>query len=62
MIIGAAWIKESNGKKYFSCKLNFVPTGWDGSFAMFKNDKKESDNHPDYNMVYSERKKDDIPI
>ena len=64
MNIGACWLKESNGKKYMSCKINAVPLNWDGSFALFKNERKEAENHPDYNIVYSEKKKeyDDIPI
>ena len=65
MNIGAAWKKESNGKKYLSCKMNALPLNWDGNFAMFVNERKESDNHPDYHIVASEkgeRKKDDMPF
>jgi uncharacterized protein (DUF736 family) len=51
MIIGAAWLKEKDGKKYMSCQIE-VP-GMDISFALFKNDKKDKDNQPDYHIVWS---------
>lgn len=51
MNIGACWIKEKDGKRYFSCSINYIPTNWDGHCAIFKNENKEKDNHPDYNIV-----------
>lgn len=57
MNIGAAWVKEtSDGKKYFSCQIQ-VP-GMTLNFAIFKNEKKEKDNQPDYNIIWSPQKKD----
>lgn len=55
MVIGAVWLKEKDGKKFFSCQIE-VP-GLHLNFAIFKNDKKEKDNQPDYNIVWSPPKK-----
>jgi uncharacterized protein (DUF736 family) len=45
--IGGAWVKESKaGNKYLSIKFN------DGSYgAMFKNEKKQSENSPDWRII-----------
>lgn len=72
MNIGACWIKEKDGKRYFGCMMNFIPTNWDGHFAIFKNDNKEKETHPDYSIVAGGSKKkvektdddfqDDVPF
>lgn len=51
MKIGALWLKEKDGKKYFSGKIE-VP-GLDLQFAVFKNEEKNKENQPDYNIVWS---------
>ena len=56
MNIGACWIKEKDGKNYMSCQIR-VP-GMDLNFAIFKNEKKEKENQPDYNIVWSPPRKD----
>lgn len=50
--IGALWLKEKNGRKYFSGVVE--PNGKDGPklrVMVFKNEKKDSDKHPDYRIV-----------
>jgi hypothetical protein len=50
--------------------MNFIPTNWDGHFAIFKNDNKEKETHPDYSIVAGGSKKkvekddfqDDVPF
>ena len=55
MIIGAAWIKKGkDDKNYLSCQIE-VP-GMEISFALFKNDKKEKENQPDYHVVWSKKR------
>jgi uncharacterized protein (DUF736 family) len=56
MIIGAAWLKEKDGKKYYSCQIR-VP-GLDLNFAIFKNEKKEKENQPDYQIIWSPPRKE----
>jgi len=57
MNIGACWLKETkDGKKYFSGQIQ-VP-GLSLNFAIFKNEKKDKDNQPDYNIVWSPPRKD----
>ena len=52
--IGALWQKKSQeGKVFLSGVLNDLRG--DIYIAVFKNDRKESDNQPDYNIVLSER-------
>ena len=54
--IGALWLKQSqDGKQYLSGVIQDI--SGDINIAVFKNDKKESDKHPDYNIVLSERPK-----
>ena len=56
MQIGSAWKKEKDGKSYLSCVIQ-VPFLGELNFAMFRNDKKEKDNQPDYMIVWSMKKK-----
>ena len=70
--IGALWIRKSqDGMTFLSGVLQDL--GGDINIAVFKNDKKEVDKQPDYNIVLSERPKpapqvegapgpDDIPF
>ncbi|MCR4342558.1 MAG: DUF736 domain-containing protein [Patescibacteria group bacterium] len=70
--IGALWIKKSqDGRNYLSGVIQDL--SGDINIAVFKNDKKEADKQPDYNIVLSERSKpapqvegapgpDDIPF
>lgn len=51
--IGALWIKESKGIKYLSGVLNDLRG--DIPIAVFKNDRKEKENQPDYNIVVLEQ-------
>ncbi len=54
--IGALWIRETQeGKKFMSGLIETL--NGDVKIAVFKNDKKEKENHPDYNIVLSERQK-----
>lgn len=73
MKIGAAWVRKTqDGKNYLSCTIQ-EPFQEPKNFALFKNEQKEKDNQPDYNIVWSENPKpkqgyqsdpfdDDIPI
>jgi uncharacterized protein (DUF736 family) len=56
MNIGSCWLKEKNGKKYFSCQIS-IPFLGDMNFAIFKNEKKEKENQPDYQIVWSAPRK-----
>lgn len=56
MKIGALWLKEKDGKKYFSGKIE-VP-GLDLQLAIFRNEDKQKENQPDFNIVWSPPKKD----
>lgn len=54
--IGALWIRETQeGKKFMSGLIETL--NGDVQIAVFKNDKKEKENQPDYNIVLSERSK-----
>lgn len=51
--IGALWLKTSqDGKKFMSGVLEGL--GGDIQIVVFKNDKKEKENQPDYNIMRSE--------
>ncbi|MFH1052777.1 MAG: hypothetical protein V1779_17795 [bacterium] len=53
--IGALWSRKSNdGKTFLSGMLNDL--SGDIQIAVFKNDRKEKDNQPDYNIVLSEKR------
>lgn len=56
MVIGGAWLKEKDGKKYYSCQIT-IPFFGALNFAIFKNEKKEKENQPDYQIVWSLPKK-----
>ena len=70
--IGALWIKQTqDGRNYLSGVIQDL--SGDINIAVFKNDKKEADKQPDYNIVLSEKSKpvpqveggpgpDDIPF
>jgi uncharacterized protein (DUF736 family) len=54
--IGALWVRTTQeGKKYMSGVLNDLRG--DISIAVFKNDRKEKENQPDYNIIISEKDK-----
>ncbi|MBI2046506.1 MAG: DUF736 family protein [Parcubacteria group bacterium] len=54
--IGALWVRETQeGKKFMSGLIETL--NGDVQIAVFKNDKKEKENQPDYNIVLSERAK-----
>lgn len=55
--IGALWLRTSNdGKTFMSGVLNDL--AGDISIAVFKNDRKEKDNQPDYNIVLSDKREE----
>ena len=55
--IGALWLKETkDGKKYMSGVLEDIRG--EIRIAVFRNDRKEKDNHPDYQIVLSEERKE----
>ncbi len=54
--IGALWLRQTqDGIKYFSGVIQDL--SGDINIAVFRNDKKEKDNQPDYNIVLSEKPK-----
>ena len=54
--IGALWIRKSqDGKTFLSGVIQDL--SGDINIAVFKNDRKEADNQPDYNIVLSEKPK-----
>ena len=57
MNIGALWLKEKDGKKYFSGQIEFPGTKL--NFAVFKNEKKDKPSQPDYKIVWSPPKNGD---
>lgn len=47
--VGAFWIKEKNGRKYFSGKLDkALPAGT--QLFVYKNDHKSESKHPDHTL------------
>ena len=53
--IGALWSKKtSEGKEYFTGVINDLRG--DIQIVIFKNDKKENENQPDYDILLSEAK------
>lgn len=55
--IGALWLKESkDGKKYFSGVLEDLRG--EIRIAVFKNDRKEKENQPDYQIIVSEERRE----
>jgi len=58
-VIGALWLRETKERKQFmSGVLNDL--GGDIQIAVFRNDRKDKDNQPDYQIVRSEKKEDRI--
>jgi len=57
--IGALWLKEKDGKKYFSGVLEDMRG--DIRIVIFKNDKKEQEKQPDYNILLSEDRREEKP-
>lgn len=58
--IGALWVRETQeGKKFMSGLIETL--NGDVQIAVFKNDKKEKENQPDYNIVLSERSQANKP-
>ena len=59
--IGALWLKEfekdGQKKKMFSGELDLGALGTVG-IAVFKNEKKDKENQPDYKIVLSEKPKE----
>lgn len=56
MKIGGAWKKQTkDGKTFLSVSIT-IPLFGNVNFAIFPNDKKEKDNHPDYNVVWGDKK------
>ena len=54
--IGALWIRKSqDGKTFLSGVIQDL--SGDINIAVFKNDRKEAENQPDYNIVLSEKSK-----
>lgn len=53
--IGALWMKEGKKDKYMSGVIKV--DGQEIKIVVFKNDRKESDKHPDYNIMLSEERK-----
>lgn len=55
--IGALWLKETkDGKKYFSGVLEDMRG--EIRIAIFKNDRKEKENQPDYQIIVSEERRE----
>ena len=53
--IGALWLKEKNGHKYLSGKIN-------GEYVVvFKVKEKRSDKSPDYRVLRSQKREDATP-
>ena len=59
-IIGALWKRQTqDGKTYLTGVLNDL--GGDIQIAVFTNDRKEKENHPDYRIVLSEKRTQQEP-
>jgi len=54
--IGALWVREANGKKFWSGVLKDL--GGDINIVVFPNEKKEKENQPDLNIILSEERKE----
>ena len=58
--VGALWLKEKNGKKFFSGSLELE--GKEGPklrVFVFRNEKKDSAKHPDYRVVLADDEEDE---
>ncbi len=55
--IGALWLRETkDGKKYMSGVLEDIRG--EIRIAVFRNDRKEKENHPDYQIIVSEERRE----
>ena len=47
--VGALWLKEKDGKRFFSGKMEFeLPAG--ATVLIYRNDRKQQEKHPDYTI------------
>jgi len=51
--VGVGWLKQKDGKPWMSCLIPMLGMKSDLNFALFENDKKTEDKHPDYNIAWS---------
>ncbi len=59
--IGALWLKQSqDGRQFLSGVIQDL--SGDINIAVFKNDKKETEKQPDYNIVLSEKPKPVVQV
>jgi uncharacterized protein (DUF736 family) len=54
-VIGALWVRESRDgqRKYFSGVIDLGALG-NVQIAIFRNERRQNDKHPEYNIVLSE--------
>lgn len=50
---GAGWIKQGKNGKYISCQIEI--DGKKYNFSIFKNNYKQKENHPDYNILLNQK-------
>lgn len=50
--IGALWLKERDGKKWLSGKINGQ------SVVVFRNERKNSEKQPDYRVLLAKKKEE----
>lgn len=55
--LGALWEKEGKNGKYMTGVIKIA--GVETRLVLFRNDRKESDKHPDWQIYLSEPKKED---
>lgn len=58
--IGALWLKEKDGKQWFSGVLENVD-GTKVNIVVFSNDYKKEEKHPDYRIFRSTKQGDSSP-
>lgn len=57
MNIGAGWKKKTKEGKDFLSLVIDVPFLGSISLLLFKNEHKKAENHPDYNVIWNPRQK-----